>query len=82
MCPHSHTWDTPTPNRLARTIGSSAFRKRDITPIAKRSRKKRRPEGSQLEADAHPVAIGGTIDGRCPGFGPADGEEGPPCEGG
>ena len=37
---------------------------RDIAPIAKRSRKKRRPEGSQLEADPHPVAIGGTIDGR------------------
>ena len=51
-------------------------RQRDITPIAKRSRKKRRPEGSQLEADRHPVAIGGTIDGRCPGFGPADGEKG------
>jgi hypothetical protein len=51
-------------------------RQRDITPIAKRSRKKRRPERSQLEADRHPVAIGGTIDERCPGFRPADGEKG------
>ncbi len=52
-------------------------RQRDITPIAKRSGKKRRPEGSQLEADPHPVAIIGTIGGRGPGFGPADGEKGP-----
>jgi hypothetical protein len=58
------------------------FRQRDITPIAKRPRKKRRPEGSQLETDPDPVAIGGTIDGRCPGFGPADGEEGPPVKAG
>jgi hypothetical protein len=57
-----------------RSCGRS--RQRDITPIAKRSRKKRRPEGSQLETDPHPVAIGGTIGGRDPGFGPADGEKG------
>ena len=51
-------------------------RQRDITPIAKRSRKKRRPEGSELETDRHPVAIEGTIGGRDPGLGPADGEKG------
>ena len=49
---------------------------RDITSIAKRSRKKRRAEGSHLEPDRHPVAIGGTIDGRRPSFRPADGEKG------
>ena len=49
---------------------------RDITPIAKRSWKKRRTEGSHLEPDRHPVAIGGTIDGRRPSFRPADGEKG------
>ena len=71
------------PRRTAEPERSrGGFRQRDITPIAKRSRKKRRPEGSQLEADPHPVAIGRTIDRRCPGFGPADGEEGPPVKAG
>ena len=42
-----------------------------------------RDAGRSSEApDPHPVAIGGTIDGRCPGFGPADGEEGPPVKAG
>lgn len=50
---------------------------RDITPIAKRSRKTRRPEGSQLEPDRHPVAFGGTIGGRRPSLRPADGEKSP-----